>query len=121
MLEKRFIIRGKKLSETGRSMVEILGVLAIMGLLSLAAIVGWRIAMRRLAVSEIGNLVSKSAAGVITSHYLENMASQFIPGSETEYIIGDTVPLATYISDVTPTPDDIIDVYHASGEAWGLT
>ena len=102
-------------------MVEILGVLAIMGLLSLAAIVGWRIAMRRLAVSEIGNLVSKSAAGVITSHYLENMASQFIPGSETEYIIGDTVPLATYISDVTPTPDDIIDVYRASGEAWGLT
>ena len=46
------------LSETGRSMVEMLGVLAIIGVLSISAIYGYQMAMRRYRANEIAQTVS---------------------------------------------------------------
>ena len=43
----------KKLNETGRSMVEMLGVLAIIGVLSIAGIYGYTLAMRQYRANEI--------------------------------------------------------------------
>ncbi len=47
--------------ETGRSMVEMLGVLAIIGLLSIGGIAGYKNAMNKHAANEILNEVSKRA------------------------------------------------------------
>ena len=48
----------KIVSETGRSMVEMLGVLAVMGVLSVSAIYGYQIAMRRYRAGDIAQAVS---------------------------------------------------------------
>ena len=44
-----------KINEYGRSMVEMLGVLAIMGILTMTGVYGYRIAMRRYQINEISN------------------------------------------------------------------
>ena len=52
----------KKLkSESGRSMVEMLGVLAIIGVLSVGGIAGYSLSMRKHRANQVADLVSKFA------------------------------------------------------------
>ena len=52
----------KKLkSESGRSMVEMLGVLAIIGVLSVGGIAGYSLSMRRHRANQIADFVAKNA------------------------------------------------------------
>ena len=49
----------KKKSESGRSMVEMLGVLAIIGVLSIGGIAGYTLSMRRYRANQVLDAVSK--------------------------------------------------------------
>ncbi|MGN1063123.1 MAG: hypothetical protein ACI4QM_02235 [Alphaproteobacteria bacterium] len=49
----------KKINENGRSMVEMLGVLAIIGVLSIGGIAGYTMAMNRYRANEILDAASK--------------------------------------------------------------
>ena len=51
----------KKKNESGRSMVEMLGVLAIIGVLSIGGIAGYTLSMRRHRVNQILDAVNKYA------------------------------------------------------------
>lgn len=51
-----------KKSESGRSMVEMLGVLAIIGVLSVGGIAGYSLSMRRHRANQVVDYVSKFAA-----------------------------------------------------------
>ena len=100
----------KKHNETGRSMVEMLGVLAIMGVLSLTAIAGITYAMRRQAVVDTVDLINKSSAGILTSGF-------FKEGTEDEeelpevMVDSEPIPLNVYMSNVTLTSAAEKDVY----------
>ena len=52
----------KKTQESGRSMVEMLGVLAIIGVLSIGGIAGYTMAMNRYRANEIIDMANKYAA-----------------------------------------------------------
>ena len=51
----------KKKSESGRSMVEMLGVLAIIGVLSIGGIAGYTLSMRRYRANQVLDAVNKYA------------------------------------------------------------
>ena len=51
----------KKKSEQGRSMVEMLGVLAIIGVLSIGGIAGYTLSMRRYRANQIADVMNKYA------------------------------------------------------------
>ncbi len=53
-------------NQTGRSMVEMLGVLAIIGVLSIGGIAGYTIAMKRYRANEIINTAAKLAVISLT-------------------------------------------------------
>ncbi len=57
--------------ETGRTLMETLGVLAIMGLLTIGSIVGYRQAITTHRVNETLSLFSKTVAGTLTGFILE--------------------------------------------------
>lgn len=62
MMFKSLFLKNKKnqeASEDGRSMVEMLGVLAIIGVLSIGGIAGYTMAMNRYRANEIINAASK--------------------------------------------------------------
>ena len=93
----------KKQNETGRSMVEILGVLAIMGVLSLTAVAGITYAMRRQAVVDTVDLINKSSAGILTSGFLkEDIGNKGNP-SEDLLVSLEPIPLNVYTSNVILT------------------
>ena len=52
----------KKTQESGRSMVEMLGVLAIIGVLSIGGIVGYTMAMNRFRANEVIDMANKVAS-----------------------------------------------------------
>ncbi len=58
----------KTQAETGRSMVEMLGVLAIIGVLSIGGIMGYVSAMNRYRANQIADMATKYAAIAFTSH-----------------------------------------------------
>ena len=62
-----------KKNETGRSMVEMLGVLAIIGVLSVAGIKGYSIAMRNYRANEIAQAISMTAAAMRTANWGEGI------------------------------------------------
>ncbi len=89
------------ISESGRSMLEIIAVLSIMGLLSIAIAWGYIQASRRETAVTLSDLVTKSVAGVVTSQVLEQVAATYEPvGNGNMLAIGDVIPLDTYISNV---------------------
>lgn len=55
-------------NESGRSMVEMLGVLAIIGVLSIGGIAGYTMAMNRYRANEIIDTASKTAIIAMTSN-----------------------------------------------------
>ena len=58
----------KKTNESGRSMVEMLGVLAIIGVLSIGGIAGYSMAMNRYRANEILDKATKYAVIVYSSY-----------------------------------------------------
>ncbi len=56
-----------KTNETGRSMVEMLGVLAIIGVLSIGGIAGYTMAMNRYRANEVVDMATKYAVIAYTS------------------------------------------------------
>ncbi len=87
--------------ESGRGMLEIIAVLSIMGLLSIAIAWGYIQASRRETAVTLSDLVTKSVAGVVTSQVLEQVAATYEPvGNGNMLAIGDVIPLDTYISNV---------------------
>jgi Tfp pilus assembly protein PilE len=70
------IVQNKQLpTESGRSMVEMLGVLAIIGVLSIGGIAGYTYAMNRSKANDILDGVSKRAVVVSQQMILGNTAS----------------------------------------------
>ncbi len=57
----------KRTNETGRSMVEMLGVLAIIGVLSVGGIAGYTLAMNRYRANEIIDMANKFAVVAFSS------------------------------------------------------
>ena len=57
----------KKKSESGRSMVEMLGVLAIIGVLSIGGIAGYTLSMRRYRANQVADALNKYALIVYDS------------------------------------------------------
>ena len=58
----------KKTNESGRSMVEMLGVLAIIGVLSIGGIAGYTLAMNRYRANEIVNAAAEVAIVAMTKN-----------------------------------------------------
>ena len=61
----------KKTQESGRSMVEMLGVLAIIGVLSVGGIAGYTMAMNRYRANEVVDMANKYAV-IAYSAYMTN-------------------------------------------------
>ena len=58
----------KKTNESGRSMVEMLGVLAIIGVLSIGGIAGYTLAMNRYRANEVLNAASSVAITAMSAN-----------------------------------------------------
>ena len=70
----------KKTNETGRSMVEMLGVLAIIGVLSIGGIAGYTMAMNKYQANEIVNTITQAAVhcrtrGTIPQDLLDTLSN----------------------------------------------
>lgn len=100
----------KNSNESGRTMMELLTILPIIGILSLAILIGFRQAMLQVAITEITDSISKSASSIITSQYL-NSFSLDPDEPNPEYIVSDTIPLSSYMSEVTPPSQETINTY----------
>ena len=76
-----------KNNETGRSMVEMLGVLAIIGVLSVGGIAGYTMAMRKYKANEVLNtasmlsMLAKSANGGVGNDLTTTQAGLTVPVS----------------------------------------
>ena len=67
----------KKLkSESGRSMVEMLGVLAIIGVLSVGGIAGYSLSMRRHRANQVVDIASKYALVIYNTCYQKALESE---------------------------------------------
>ena len=101
----------KKNFENGRSMVEMLGVLAIIGVLSVGGIAGYTSAMRQYRANEIVNATSmlymmgaSQNQGAGDKQMLYSAALGTVPSgvSEITYNTGKTITLAFTDTDVCP-------------------
>ena len=82
-------------SQSGRTMTEILGVIAIIGVLSLTGLLGFNYAMEVVRENETLNRASKIIAGARTSYILQNH------GDATKYYQpGDTLPSGAQVGDL---------------------
>ncbi|MBE6455892.1 MAG: hypothetical protein IJC11_04275 [Alphaproteobacteria bacterium] len=63
----------KKTQESGRSMVEMLGVLAIIGVLSVGGIAGYTMAMNRYRANEVVDMANKYAVIAYSSYMTSKM------------------------------------------------
>ena len=73
----------KKTNESGRSMVEMLGVLAIIGVLSIGGIAGYSMAMNRYRANEALDMANKYAvivfSGYHTAKAMNNTSTSYTP------------------------------------------
>lgn len=83
--------------QQGRSMIEVLGVLAIMGVLSLVGLWGYRAALDRIMANEIVHGVSLRAVVIGQQRVLDHELdlSEFHPNTE-EDLIYDRFPVAAF-------------------------
>ena len=77
----------KKL-ESGRSMVEMLGVLAIIGVLSVGGIAGYSLAMRRHRANGVVDLISKYALITYNQCQQKILNGETTGGSSGGYLVG---------------------------------
>ena len=78
----------KNMNESGRSMVEMLGVLAIVGVLSIGGIAGYTRAMKNWRVNEIIDAANKVAAMVETDLVTHTMTYNQATGDMTNTTAG---------------------------------
>ena len=89
-------------NENGRSRVEMLGVLAIIGVLSVAGNAGYSLAMRKYRVNEILNAASQCA--VLALAQAETTAtSATITASSLGYTTGDTSAVSATVDGTSKT------------------
>lgn len=99
----------KMKSQSGRTMTEMIGIIAIIGVLSLTGLLGYNYAMEMVRENETLNRASKIIAGARTSYILQTH------GDATEfYQPGDTLPSGAQIGDrrdkFEPQPINMHDV-----------
>ena len=106
MTQKQELNEKKKTreNESGRSMVEMLGVLAIMGVLAIGGIAGYRYAMDKYNANEILNEVRKRAV----------TASQ-------QRILGRTIDLSEWSNTIQGHPVTTVDNYNGDTSFFALT
>lgn len=96
MQKKRFIK-----SQSGRSMVEVLGVLSIVGILAVSGITGYQYAMRRYRIAETYDEVSVTVGGGRTWPILEHYGPMTeLVGVETVSTVAYVVPVREVVSKV---------------------
>ena len=98
----------KKTQESGRSMVEMLGVLAIIGVLSIGGIAGYSMAMNRYRANEILDAASKYAvvlfSGKETYEVTHGNTTSYVPTDFANIGMG-TLPTGATIA--TPAAGNI--------------
>ncbi len=105
----------KKLkSQSGRSMVEMLGVLAIIGVLSVGGIAGYSLSMRRHRANQVVDYVSKYA--LITYNACQQKMMNGETGTGSNAASGcssvNITPSDHKDSDLGPLPAGVSDVVH---------
>ena len=109
----------KNVNESGRSMVEMLGVLAIIGVLSIGGIAGYTRAMRGWKANEILDAASRVAAMVQTKLATENMTYSEMVGNDTAVtkIAGGSVTQITAYGAAATSNANTVVVQLASGNS----
>ncbi len=93
----------KRTNESGRSMVEMLGVLAIIGVLSIGGIAGYSMAMNRYRANEALDMASKFAVILYSaSQTAAAMNNTFTLGNHTLYSTGLTTDSTSSNKNKTP-------------------
>ena len=93
----------KQTDEKGTTTTELLIVLFLIGLLSIAVFWGWQYSNRKHEIATVEDLISKTVAGVVTGHYLEQQQADYRALSEKEQVELEWLHLLNrdgYISDV---------------------
>ena len=103
-------------NENGRSMVEMLGDLAIIGVLSVAGIAGYTVAMRKYKANEIAQAISTAAIlaktanggiGITSDEYYTDLTnSTSTPGNATILAKGDATGFSKLV-EVTVADNDL--------------
>ena len=104
--------------ESGRSMVEMLGVLAIIGVLSIGGIAGYTMAMNRYRANEILNAASmlgvvamsqNAGQGVSTGNYTDLVSGTQLPAGATAMSLtdADTISVTVTDADICTTMQNI--------------
>lgn len=88
-------ISKKLLNQTGRTMTEIIGVIAIIGVLSITGLYAYNYAMENIRENETLNRAAKVIAGARTSYILQNKAD-----ATKYYQPGETLPSGANVGDV---------------------
>lgn len=89
----------RQINESGRSMVEMLGVLAIIGVLSIGGIAGYVLAMHRNMANETANQITMASAILQTGQIPDE---DIRVGQYAEVIIGDDDPTIDAIIKANP-------------------
>ena len=88
----------KKTNESGRSMVEMLGVLAIVGVLSVGGLAGYTTAMNKYRATEIMNAISLTLVAAESEGTTKSYSDAYtaLPNSISNIIKGITVKPSTH-------------------------
>ena len=90
-------------NESGRSMVEMLGVLAIIGVLSIGGIAGYTLAMNRYRANEALNLASQVAIIAATANGGAGQETTITNAANGTAAIGGGVQMPTGVTQITST------------------
>ena len=101
-----------KQNQNGRSMVEMLGVLAIIGVLSIGGIAGYTMAMNRYKANQILDVASKLSIMAQTQKHTEGWNGSLNPAYAE--IIGDINLYGKYETTFDVEEDGSVFVYSAS-------
>ncbi len=103
-----------KKQESGRSMVEMLGVLAVIGVLSVGGIAGYTLSMRRHRANAIVDTVAKYAA-ISYGACHQAVANGTMPDlTGCVSVVGSTGPLYYENTDLGPYPAGVTYIVHSS-------
>ncbi len=107
----------KRTNESGRSMVEMLGVLAIIGVLSIGGIMGYTTAMNRYRANEAIDMATKYATVAYTSCQTQKTMNPALESCENKYPTFANAGLGAVPSSLTSIETATA---HASGEDAGV-
>ena len=100
-----------KKNESGRSMVEMLGVLAIIGVLSIGGIAGYTLSMRRYRANSIVDAANKYAITVYSAGQAQLVTNQIstLNGFSTPAFAQSGIELPTAVADDVSTMQATLD------------